>query len=692
MKKALFLLLAPMLALAQTDAPPERDSAAVPDQLPPVETRREIDGRLELVFQGNASSPERTLREALVLESETIGEYGLDEPGAFDTAFALETFYRRQGFPEVEVDPRIAGPWVLQLRIREGRRTTVGETSFPGASAHTVEELRNYLLGPTRERFPQIREDVALPFVEADIGVGVDLIQRLYASEGYLNAEVGPPNIRVSRDGLVASVSVPVREGISYRFGDVTFSGAGPLPESRLREVVAEQTEGIFTPGRVDAARRVIEDQYRLAGYFAATVTADANPESARRGAIPVDFLINPGEQHEFGEVHIRGTQDVRPIFIWNRLRRLPGTTYDPKRLDAAHRTLLQTGLFRNLRITPEAVEGGHVRLIVEVEEAKPKEFGIGIGYSTFFGGTLSASYRDLNFLRTGRPLAIRAEINQRGGTGEISFTDPWFLESDYSLKLRAYAVSARLLGYTKQEFGFRPEVSRSFTDHWRVSLFASGRTVQITDVQIRPEELVGRRNYSVISAGISQTLDYRNNPVLPTRGWIFETSAELAPGEWQPVGYVRGTARLSIYLPITERSSLALGARAGVIAPLGDGLPIDERFFNGGASTVRSFPELTLGPKDRIGYPVGGQAFTVFNVEYTFPIWGDLQGAVFADAGNVIPEAKDFGLENLRPAVGAGLRYNLPVGAVRFDYGFNPDRREGEPVGAFHFAIGVAF
>ncbi len=106
----------------------------------------------------------------------------------------------------------------------------------------------------------------------------------------------------------------------------------------------------------------------------------------------------------------------------------------------------------------------------------------------------------------------------------------------------------------------------------------------------------------------------------------------------------------------------------------------------------MRSFSELTLGPKDHAGYPLGGQAFTVFNVEYTFPLVGDLYGAVFVDAGNVIPNAANFGVENMRYALGAGLRYNLPIGAIPFDYGLNPDPKDGEAQGAFHFAIGVAF
>jgi outer membrane protein assembly factor BamA len=120
--------------------------------------------------------------------------------------------------------------------------------------------------------------------------------------------------------------------------------------------------------------------------------------------------------------------------------------------------------------------------------------------------------------------------------------------------------------------------------------------------------------------------------------------------------------------------------------------LPIDERFFNGGGTTVRSFTERDLGPHDLHGHPLGGEFYTVFNAEYTFPIFGELQGAVFADAGNLLPTSDQPGLDDMRYALGLGLRYKLPIGPIRLDYGFNPDRHPGEDFGAFNVSFGFAF
>jgi outer membrane protein assembly factor BamA len=124
---------------------------------------------------------------------------------------------------------------------------------------------------------------------------------------------------------------------------------------------------------------------------------------------------------------------------------------------------------------------------------------------------------------------------------------------------------------------------------------------------------------------------------------------------------------------------------------PVTESIPIDLRFFNGGPTTVRSYAERQLGPKDKSGNPLGGEFYTIFNAELTFPIFGALQGATFFDAGNLHGDP-DVGFGGMRYAIGAGLRYALPFGPIRIDYGFNPDPHRNEDPGALHLSFGGAF
>ncbi len=699
---ALAALLALPFSSAQTEVPPERDNTSASSQLPKLDAPPPKSiGKLAVTFIGASAFNEKKLREGIARQIRTIEESRLDAANAYDAAFFLESFYRKNGYSQVTAKGEIVGPWSLRLIVAEGPLNTVGSVTILGNKSHTVDDLTKYLLGPTRERFPRIKKTTDLPFVEADVQAGAGLVTRLFAAEGFPLAVIEPPEFRFEADAV--DITLRVTEGPQYWFGPITFVGA-PYPRTDLLPLLDFETGKPFTPGRLETMRQKVEDFLKKRGHFTAKVEARADREKAPGVIVPAAFVITAGPRFRFDGVTLQGLRDVRPRFVENRFATLHGQIYDPDKIDEKFREMIQTGLFRNLRIHPKVAEDNQIRLDIEIEEAKPKEFGIGIGYGSYEGAIANLSYTDRNFFHSGRPLTFRVEYTSRGYKGEVLWSDPWFFESDFRFRARLYAQTREVDGYSKFELGLQPTLTRNITKQWEISAFVLAKRVTIQDASIFPATLVGPDEYLANSIGISTTLDFRNNPANPTRGFIGTATFDAASAALgSEVEFLRGTARFSYYLPVTKRSDLAFGARAGIISPLGKssrrptasvpaGLPIDERFFSGGSTTVRSFAERELGPKDLNGVPIGGEAFTVFNIEYTFPVYGDVKGAVFADAGNLRARAGDFSLSDMRYGVGAGLRYNLPFGPIRLDYAVNPSRRPGEDVGAFHFSIGVAF
>jgi outer membrane protein assembly factor BamA len=383
----------------------------------------------------------------------------------------------------------------------------------------------------------------------------------------------------------------------------------------------------------------------------------------------------------------------------------------------------MKTGLFNVLQIKPVPVDGHLLRLDISAEEAKSKEFGFWVGFDTYEGALAGVQVGDRDLFGNGRPLTASIEVSQRSYKGEVLYEDPFFLDTDFQFTARVFALTFDYDGYTKFELGGRFELSRKITKYDEAALVFSARHVKITDSEIKPEFLLGSTtNYLVNTIGLTNTLDLRESPYVNPRGFLVANTLDLASSALgSDIEYIRGTMRVGYYLPFGPKvltpgvvedqsggsplqrwfrqSSIAFGARAGIIHSLttsgadeATAIPIDERFYNGGATTVRSFGERDLGPHDNHGHPVGGEFYTVFNVEYTFPIFGELQGAIFMDAGNLLPSSEDIGLDDMRYAVGAGLRYKLPVGPIRLDYGVNPDPRPFEDFGAFHFSFGFAF
>jgi outer membrane protein assembly complex protein YaeT len=669
----------------------------LPDQLPLLEVPEpKPRGKLAITVTGHEAFATQRVHEAIVHQIAAIEESELDEAGAHDAAFFLASFYRKQGYAEVDVSARITGAWSLLLSVQEGPRATIGRVNIVGNSAYNSLTLSRYMQEPTRKRFPKLKASTPLPFILADIDVGVDLVERAYAADGFLDAVITPAEIALRDSGAVADITLKISEGPQYRFGAVRFSGTPLYSREVLLRAVAEEVTKPFTDGRLAAAQRKLEDFYKLRGHFSARVevAGDKNHTSGR-GRVPVSFQLVPGPVFHFDGLSLHGLEHVKPEFLRNRFRKLSGEVYSPEPIDKKFRELVQTGLFRNLRISPKVLPENRIRLAIDVEEARAKEFGIGLGFATFEGALASLSYSDRNLFQSGRPLTINTEYTSRGYKGDILYSDPWLFETDYELHLHAYGLTRKLPGYSKFEYGFQPSLGRHITEHWEVSGFFLAKQVSLTEAKIAPPTLLGPGDYLANSIGLSQTFDCRNNIVNPTRGFLFTTTVDFASGMFgSDAEFVRGTCRFAYYVQVTKGSVLSLGVRGGAISTIG-GIkppPIEERFFNGGATSVRSFAERKLGPRDRNGYPIGGNAFTVFNAEYTIPIRADLKGAFFVDAGNIQPRASDFGSSGMRYGVGVGLRYNLPIGPLRVDCGLNLSRAPGESLGAFHFSIGAAF
>jgi len=662
-------------------------------------------------FRGQSAFTDKELRSQLKEQITTIDDLGLTAARGDDAAFFLELFYRKHGYAKVNVRYRIESGDRLRLEIEEGPLVTLGLVNFVGNQSQAADVLFEYAVGPTRERYSKLQAN--LPFVASDVEEGADLVHRLYVSQGFLDAKVDKPIYHNAADGTHVDATIPITEGRQYFFGSISYIGQTIYGPEALQGQMLDLVEQPYTAARVADIPRRLQTYFRTRGYYEVKVDATGNPSASRNGRVPLQISITPGALYHFDGVTVTGLQRLRPSYLTRRFSKFSGKTYSPDVVDEKFRELMRTGLFNVLQIKPTPIGNNTLRLDISAEEAKSKEFGFSLGYGSYAGPIVGASYRDRDLFGYGRPLTTSAEWSGRGYKAEVLWDDPYFFDTLFGFKARLSALTFAFDGYTKFETGLRVDFTRKLTKQYEVGLVLAARHADITSADIDPVFL-GRTSYFIGSVGLTQSLDLRDSKINPSRGLVFDNTFDAALKELgSQIGFVRSTARVTYFQPIgavpkpgrpDRRTLLAVGARAGIIHSLegagaisGASIPIDERFFNGGSATVRSFAERDLGPHNR-GNPIGGEFFSVFNVEYTFPLYGELQGAVFLDAGNLLPNGQDpfdrveAGLEDMRYAIGLGLRYKLPIGPVRLDYGYNPDRRVDEDIGAFHFSFGFAF
>src|SRR5262249_11298852 len=180
-----------------------------------------------------------------------------------------------------------------------------------------------------------------------------------------------------------------------------------------------------------------------------------------------------------------------------------------------------------------------------------------------------------------------------------------------------------------------------------------------------------------------------------PTRGTVLRGRIDHANKTFvSDVSFVKLVLEGRHYMPLWAHVILATRLKVGGIEPYGGNteVPLNVRFFAGGAGSVRGFPLNRLGPLNKDGDPIGGMSLVEGSAELRFPLFGDLGAVLFVDTGNVFHSPFTYRLDDLRYAVGPGIRYNTPVGPFRLDLGIIVDRRSGEQFGRVEFSIGQAF
>jgi outer membrane protein insertion porin family len=639
---------------------------------------------------GNYKFTEKELRAALSDPIASIQQHGLSVPLADDTAYFLGVFYRRHGYPAVDVKYKIQGSF-LDLNITEGPYFNLGKIYFEGNKTFQPDALKDYMVGTTRARFSQFQK--ALPFVESDLVTGTTLLQSFYVSQGFPQVEIVKLTTRPDKTLGVIDATVTIKEGPRFYFGPITFSGPLPVPAKDFAPQIKALTDGPkpYSEAELQNLQRDLTFSFKKKGYYVASVTVIPNFQLVRGGRVPIAVNVSSGPKYTFGVIAERQAPRARlsPYFLPKRFSLLSGQTYDPDKLRETYTKLYLTGLFDNLEVQELPQPDDTIELLLTPRESKAKELGFYGGYDTYDGIIVGANYINRNVDGKGHIFSVLANYTSRGPNGEISYEDPWFLDTDLHLRIAAGASLKDLDNYSIQDYYARFALVKTFRKGIDTGVFLEAKQASIDSIIITPESLVGPESYQLLTAGLTQTFDFRDSPTNPHHGWILDGTASYSESFSGGASFARFTARYSTYLSF-GKTLLALGARIGYLSPGGATaeVPIDERFFNGGATTVRSFYEFQLGPKDNDNHVIGGLSRSIFNAEYQVPVFGDLLGAFFVDAGG----NGDTPMDNFSYAVGAGVRYNLPIGPVRVDYAVNPMRRKNESQSVFSLSFGVAF
>lgn len=655
------------------------------------------NGPSNLDIRGIDPSLAAAAKKAIADEVRLIESEGATMARADDAAYFLQLWLLRQGYAEAQVDWQLPGGNQVVLEVRPGILHVIGTVEITGATIVSADKIRAVLLDETRQRLG-LAEGDDVPVVRADLEAGSNRLRELYRLSGYVEASVETEIEQVDSHRREVNLRIQIDEGPRFVIGTIALP---EFPETALEETVrqglADRSGQAFNAETAESIRRTIIAAAINDSYLSAEVSVTEAGRTTSPDGVTVDFAVavSWGRPFVVDGFRVQGNDRVRDLYFHRQFDRFVGERYSIRRIDRTVNRMLRSGAFQRVTADPALEDDHRLFLDVEVQEAKSSEVGIYGGWGSYEGAITGLQYRNNNLFGLVRRLDSQIEYNQRGGSGHVRYESPEFLGTGFDFAIEALAQFTDHEGYSKWEVGPRSRLVRKFgeKDQHEFAIYSRFSYTDVHDFDI-DEEFIGQSPYFLHEAGITIAYDGRDDPLNPRRGFAARLSAGGASATiGSEIDFTKVTGNLSYDLPIGP-TTVRLGARAGVIAPTGDteDIPIDLRFFSGGSRSVRSFRERDLGPKDSSNYPIGGEFFSTYSAEYGVPVWKGIELAAFADAGNLLRHGEDAGFEEMHYAAGLGLRYHLPIGPLRIDYGWNLNRDENEPSGTLHIGFGFAF
>jgi outer membrane protein assembly factor BamA len=609
-------------------------------------------------------------------------------PLADDAAFLLRQQLRKDGYADATVDWRIAARDEIVLRVSEGKRRSLGEVTVIGVPKEEAKSFARLYAKPAEKDRPL--GSGAPPFREENVATGLSFLRQELNARGHWSATVTVTARATDPATGAVNLTITADTGPLYRIGRpaVTSSNtaAADLATAAAQPFVTLEA----TTGNLNAMRLAVEEAVVSHGYPGAKIRMTQTLDAGK--FIP-GFAIETGTRVRLERIRITGLSRTNPARLARRLNKMEGQWYDEAAMNRRLHEFLATGAFASAQVETTAVGDQRVDATLHFEEAGARSVSLAAGFGSYQGFVTRASYADRNL--AGNLLGFNSgiEVGSRGLLGEVSVTDPWWYGSDVAATARAYSIIYGREGYSTYETGADAKVRWKPGSHYTLELLAGYSLVNLSGDGL-PASQLGETVYTHPRIRATQSLDYRDNPVLPTRGWHVENPLEIgaAVGELS-TSYAMAGLTGGWFHQLSPNYQIGIGGRCAMLIPASDGsdLPIDLRLFNGGARSVRSFPERELGPRVN-GYPTGGEATWNTNVELIRTLSGAFKAVAFFDAGSLARNYEDLGSSRVDLAAGLGVRFDLPIGPVRLEYGYNLTRDRGEPCGTLHFAIGCAY
>jgi outer membrane protein insertion porin family len=649
-----------------------------------------------------------------------------------------------KGFQEATVVPYHealpGGPKTvaLKFKITEGPKIKISKVDFVGNKVFTDGKLKGRMKtnkGGGFWIFPG-----SSVYQEEKFEEDAEMVVAFYRDRGYLQVDVGQPNLKMIRDSKdgkerFMTLEIPISEGDRFKVDKFEFAGNDKVPGDVMRPLFKMKAGDYYNEKKIREGFQKIQEIYGAGGHFEMTPYPEFKPEGDK---VNVTIRINEGKQYFINRITFEGNTTTRDSVIRRELRLYENNVYNTEALKYSVKRLNQLGYFKPLEdqknIVTEKTPGtdNKVDVTLKLEEQNRNQLSFGAGVSQYDGVFGQLSFSTANFMGRGETFTVSMQTGARVSDYQVAFTEPFLFDRpitgsvdlhkrniEYLYQFTQGSTGGNLtLGLPLKNFSrffvnysydrvYVRDLNQAFFDSNCIFTEGGCQTIdfdKLTDQQraiieaspyLKDALLIGEDGRRVISK-VTPTfsLNSIDNPITPTSGRRYTASLGLA-GLGGNTRYINPTLEGTWFLRQSSRTSLGLRAQAEYIRPFGDAmpLPIFERLVLGGGYSVRGYDLRSIGPRDpRSGIVIGGNKSILFNAEYLISVAGPVRLILFYDAGQVQNAGEHFRIgghfeaglvdpiyvPGFITSTGAEIRFFMPVLNVPFRLIFasNPQRK----------------
>ena len=537
-------------------------------------------------------------------------------------------------------------------------------------------------------------------------------IRDFYMQNGYLDAKIEEPFVRVNFDHYTADMSYQIEEGNVYKISAITiYQAKDVIDEEKIKDLISLEEGEVFNIKTFREDAEKIKTLIADMSYAFVQVVPDLKKNKEDK-TVEVVFKINPGSKVRIRNVLIAGNNRTLDRVVRRELYLGPGDMYSLTDLKDSRNAVGRLGYFDSNTIEEKRIDNETMDLIVKVKEAPTGNIQLGGGYGSYGGILVSVGVSDRNIWGSGINIGVKAEKSETTQNYSFNISNPRLNDSDFSGNFSIYTSSYDYNDYTVLSDGISigagHRFSRYISGYMGYGFSNNAYDFDSTDHNTTIDTYY-LEDYSKSSITISAKWDNTDDFYLPREGFSLSQSFEKS-GLGADANFFKARTNLGIFRGLEEYvgfdAIFRYKARFFIVMDNGY-VPLAEKFYMGGIGSVRGYESYSISPviKDSKGNDtvngetirrIGGTQTFSNSIELSLPLVpsAKMRMVLFADWGIISDDiSKDIFVNNLsRGGYGAGIEWFSPVGPIQLMFAQPLLEEEGDKTSVFEFTMGQRF